>query len=214
MGKTQEAVSMLGDLLQISPTDAEAWAELADLNFSQNAYDQAIFCLEEVLLVMPNAWNIHARLAEVIYLSTIATSSEKPGELIRGIAEAMRRYCRSIELCNSYLRGFYGLKLVRNASQSPSVSAANIELTQTTKRLLELLPNAPKSEKTSSDSAYNDLSLPTIKSVERLHKLATSKLGEIIRRSASAEKGWDGYDAAEIVAARELLDRDSNAAPR
>lgn len=112
MGKIQEAVAMLNDLLQISPTDAEAWAELADLYFEQSLYDQAIFCLEEVLLVMPNAWNIHARLGEVIYLSTIASSSDKPGELLRGFAEAMRRYCRSIELCNSYLRGYYGLKLV------------------------------------------------------------------------------------------------------
>ena len=58
MGKIQEAISLLGDLLQISPTDAEAWAELSDLYFAQHAYDQAIFCLEEVLLVMPNAWNV------------------------------------------------------------------------------------------------------------------------------------------------------------
>lgn len=25
----------------------------------------------------------------------------------------MRRFCRSIELCDDYLRGYYGLKLVR-----------------------------------------------------------------------------------------------------
>jgi tetratricopeptide (TPR) repeat protein len=58
MNKIQEAISMLGDLLVISPTDAEAWAELSDLYFGQNMYEQAIFCLEEVLLVMPNAWNV------------------------------------------------------------------------------------------------------------------------------------------------------------
>jgi tetratricopeptide (TPR) repeat protein len=128
MNKIQEAISMLGDLLVISPTDAEAWAELSDLYFEQNLYDQAIFCLEEVLLVMPNAWNVsrsslsvpqmlskpqmHARLAEVIYLSTIAMASDKPGDVLRGLAESMRRYCRSVELCNDYLRGYYGLKLV------------------------------------------------------------------------------------------------------
>jgi tetratricopeptide (TPR) repeat protein len=58
MGKIQLAIGVLVDLLQISPTDAEAWAELSDLYLSQNSYDQAIFCLEEVLLVMPNAWNV------------------------------------------------------------------------------------------------------------------------------------------------------------
>lgn len=44
--------------------------------------------------------------------------------------------------------------------------------------------------------------------------MATSKLGEIVRRSASGEKGWDGYDAAEIIAARELLDRDAQSVAR
>jgi tetratricopeptide (TPR) repeat protein len=58
MGKIQLAIGVLVDLLQVSPVDAEAWAELSDLYLSQNSYDQAIFCLEEVLLVMPNAWNV------------------------------------------------------------------------------------------------------------------------------------------------------------
>lgn len=28
------------------------------------------------------------------------------------LLDAVRRYCRSIELCKGYLRGFYGLKVV------------------------------------------------------------------------------------------------------
>ena len=28
------------------------------------------------------------------------------------LAESIRRFCRSIELCDGYLRGYYGLKLV------------------------------------------------------------------------------------------------------
>ena len=32
------------------------------------------------------------------------------------LAESMRRFCRSIELCDDYLRGYYGLKLVREDS--------------------------------------------------------------------------------------------------
>lgn len=28
------------------------------------------------------------------------------------LAESLKRFCRSIELCDSYLRGFYGLKIV------------------------------------------------------------------------------------------------------
>lgn len=28
------------------------------------------------------------------------------------LAESLKRFCRSVELCDDYLRGFYGLKVV------------------------------------------------------------------------------------------------------
>jgi ER membrane protein complex subunit 2 len=57
-----------------------------------------------------NVTKIHARLAEIIYTSSESISNV--GELARVLAESMRRYLRSIELCENYLRGYYGLKLV------------------------------------------------------------------------------------------------------
>ena len=45
------------ELLEASPTDIEAWTELSDLCLSKDLYSQAEFCLDEVLLVAPNAWN-------------------------------------------------------------------------------------------------------------------------------------------------------------
>lgn len=110
-GKINDAIAALVSLLDTSPTDAEAWAELADLYLTQGAYEQAIYSLEEVLLVMPNAWNMHAKLGEVLYLS--ATKADTGSDQSRVLAESMRRFCRSIELCDDYLRGYYGLKLVR-----------------------------------------------------------------------------------------------------
>ena len=53
-----EAITALNKFLDASPTDAEAWAELADLYLSQGMYQQGIFALEEVLLVTPYAWNV------------------------------------------------------------------------------------------------------------------------------------------------------------
>lgn len=53
-----EAISALVELLESSPTDAEAWAELSSLYLSQGLHSQACFCLEEVLLTCPNAWNV------------------------------------------------------------------------------------------------------------------------------------------------------------
>ena len=113
-GKNGDAIVALTNLLDSSPTDAEAWAELGDLYSSQGAYDQAVYCLEEVLLVTPNAWNMHARLGEALYLS--AGKIEGGGDQLKALSESMRRFCRSIELCDDYLRGYYGLKLVCNTS--------------------------------------------------------------------------------------------------
>jgi ER membrane protein complex subunit 2 len=58
MGRTSDAVNALNSLLDMSPTDAEAWAELADLYLAQGLYSQAIFAQEEVLILQPNAWNV------------------------------------------------------------------------------------------------------------------------------------------------------------
>jgi hypothetical protein len=132
--------------------------------------------------------------------------------MLRGLSEAMRRYCRSIELCNNFLRGYYGLKLVTLDCATSSITTNKF---QTTKKLLEVLPNASKSAlNTTSDSSYSDLPLPSVKSVEKLNEVATLKLAEIIRRNAAKERGWDGYDEAEIIAARALLDKDSQKVER
>jgi len=178
---TTEAITALIQFLDAYPTDAEAWAELADMYVSQGMYQQGIFALEEVLLVTPNAWNIHARLGEVLYMAAIANDSNPD----KYLAESLRRFCRSIELCDDYLRGYYGLKL-------------------TTDRLLKSLPQASRQSK--SDTG---LPLPDIKTVERLNETATSKLSEIVRKFVANESGYQGYDSAEIIAAKELLNRET-----
>ncbi|KAI9046552.1 hypothetical protein LZ554_009297 [Drepanopeziza brunnea f. sp. 'monogermtubi'] len=180
--KIPEAITALNQFLDSSPTDAEAWAELADLYVAQGLYQQAIFALEEVLLVTPYAWNIHARLGEIQYMAAVAgeTGSDKY------LAEAFRRFCRSIELCDDYLRGYYGLKM-------------------TTTRLL-----ANQSQQLSRQAkADSGLPPPDLKTVERLSEIATAKLSEIVRRSVAGEAGWGGFDEAELIAAKALLDSET-----
>jgi hypothetical protein len=75
---------------------------------------------------------------------------------------------------------------------------------QTSGRLLSSLRQSSRQSK--SDDG---LPLPDIKTVELLNQKATEKLAEIVRRSTSGEAGWEGYDTAELIAARELLDRDA-----
>ena len=58
LSRISDAVDALVELLDASPTDIEAWAELGELYLSQGHFSQAKFCLEEILLVAPNAWNV------------------------------------------------------------------------------------------------------------------------------------------------------------
>jgi ER membrane protein complex subunit 2 len=76
---------------------------------------------------------------------------------------------------------------------------------QTSGKLLSLLPQILRQSR-----SEEELSLPDVKTVQLLNQTATAKLSEIVRRSVAGEKGWQGYDSAELIAARELLDRDAS----
>lgn len=62
-------------------------------------------------MILPNAYNIFARIGEVTYISASAgagTSGNPSGSL----EEAVKYFARSVELSEWYLRGWYGLKFV------------------------------------------------------------------------------------------------------
>lgn len=58
MSRVSDAISALVEFVEAFPTDAEAWCELADLYQNQGMSSQAIFCVEEALLIAPNSWNV------------------------------------------------------------------------------------------------------------------------------------------------------------
>lgn len=205
------------ELLEASPTDIEAWTELSDLYLSKGLYSQAEFCLEEVLLVAPNAWNvcslfrllltlanylfqIHARLGEILYISTTSSNDVSIGKIL---AESVRRFCRSIELCDGYLRGYYGLKTVSSPKLAAFDTVVLTPIFQASDRLLALLSKTPSF---SSDSITNtdnrDLMIPSVQTLNRLNEKATSRLAEIIRGS-----NRNGYQESEIIAVKNLLDK-------
>lgn len=80
----------------------------------------------------------------------------------------------------------------------------SINIFQTTSRLIETMPQSSRPSK-----GETGLPPPDMETVKRLNEVATSKLSEIVRRSAGGEAGWQGYDEAEVIAAKELLNRDS-----
>ncbi|KAJ4546056.1 Inositol phosphatase SIW14 [Exophiala dermatitidis] len=161
LGRIQDAINHMVQFVDSFPTDIEAWCELSDLYESQGCIQQAIFSLEEAIIITPNAWNLHARLA---------TSTTDNGEVQKRLTQAIRRFSRSIELCDDYLRGFYGLKLA-------------------TERLLE----ASSSAKANAEVAI------TPEKLQKLSRLATSRL-EAIVNDRSTRRPLGGTDAEVIAA--------------
>jgi tetratricopeptide (TPR) repeat protein len=147
LGRPDEAIAALTKLLQHSPTDAEAWSHLATLYRAQGLYAQSTFCLEEVLLIHPNAYNIHARLGETAYIGA--------GNDEEALTEAVRYFCRSVELCEWYVRGWYGLRLVTDKILSTATNGKGSMDRKTveglnakaTGRLAEILRRASSGEK-------------------------------------------------------------------
>lgn len=145
IGREEEAIMSLVAFLESFPTDTEAWCELSDLYHSQGLLAQAIFCLEEALLTVSNAWNLHARLGELNFMASQAGSDSSEAGT-RYLVDAIHRFSRSIELCDNYLRGYYGLKLSTDSALKsgkklePSISQEQIrKLNELATRKLKMI---------------------------------------------------------------------------
>lgn len=138
LGRPVDAIDCLVHFLNSFPADTESWCELSDLYLEQNLHSQAIFCLEEAILMQPNAWNLHARLGELNYVASQA-SQEPTTASQKYLTAAVRRFARSVELCQDYLRGYYGLQLTTNQLLHMDEGKDVPELTRTVvKRLNEM----------------------------------------------------------------------------
>lgn len=77
------------------------------------------------------------------------------------------------------------------------------------KLISALSESSTATNKRSSQQDDDDVPLPQVSTIMKLEEIATSKLAEIVRQFGGKKKGWSGYDEAEVIAARELLDRDA-----
>ena len=152
----------------------------------------------EVVKLINDIEQIHARLGEILYISTTCSNENADSKTL---AEAMRRFCRSVELCDDYLRGYYGLKLVLS-SLLPHVKDKTKDVTQTTDRLLSAFPNDSTSTEQMVSTDNGELPMPSTTIVRKLNERATSKLAEITRDTTGK-----GPNHAEVVAAKALLDK-------
>ncbi len=121
----------------------------------------------------------------------------------------MRRFCRSIELCDDYLRGYYGLKLVSETCHATSRELTKL-YTQTTDRLLNLLSKSAIGASSVMTTTHEDeLPVPSEQTLNQLDEKATSRLSQIARLSNTGQ-----YNQAEITAVKELLKKSTQAVTR
>ena len=116
----------------------------------------------------------------------MAANETSDGSSQKYLANSVKRFCRSIELCEDYLRGYYGLKKVTD----------------------KVLAEAAKSKKQHTEDG--EFAIPDQETLKKLNQAATQKLAEIVRRYGAQEPLWQGYNADEIAAARELLNESSS----
>lgn len=67
-------------------------------------------------------------MGELLYLSALSGSTELTEATLM---DAMRRFCRSIELCDGYLRGYYGLKIVSRPASAVMAMVAMMNVLTT-----------------------------------------------------------------------------------
>jgi len=61
-----KAITSLNKYLGVYQNDKDAWIFLKNLHLRQMNYEQAKFCLEELLLIIPNDYLLHLQYAEVL----------------------------------------------------------------------------------------------------------------------------------------------------
>ncbi|ORY87581.1 hypothetical protein BCR37DRAFT_375443 [Protomyces lactucae-debilis] len=135
-GKVGDAIQALCTYVDVFYTDADAWAELAELYASVNAHERANFCYGEAVLLAPHESMTHLLYADSFYTLAI----QHPGS--NHMEHALREYLRAIELRDNSLRAFCGVKVCCSALMGDLKETTAVELKKldllATKQLAQL----------------------------------------------------------------------------
>jgi len=130
-------------------------------------------------------------LAEVYFMSSFLPGDANETSIERSLTEAIRRHCRSIELCNGYLRGYYGLKI-------------------STDRFLETCHQDNKTNGRAMKDSGSATRL-ALDRVKELNRKATEGLKKIVDHKIVGNNKYSDYGESEIISAKALLDQSSQA---
>ncbi|XP_050305553.1 ER membrane protein complex subunit 2-A-like [Anthonomus grandis grandis] len=113
-GRTSDAVKELTEYLKIFMADFEAWQELSELYISEQDYNKAAFCVEELILHNPHNHLLHQRYADIKYTQGGIENWES----------AKAYYSQALKINPKNMRALYGLYLTSSALSSSSKCSA------------------------------------------------------------------------------------------
>ncbi|SMN20850.1 similar to Saccharomyces cerevisiae YJR088C EMC2 Member of a transmembrane complex required for efficient folding of proteins in the ER [Maudiozyma saulgeensis] len=101
LNKENDILKELIDLVEKLPLDPELWWYLGETYFKDGQLDEAKYCFEEVVLIMPFNYVGFAKVAEVTYYKAL---QNKNNEVL--LDESLKNALRSVELSGLYLKGW------------------------------------------------------------------------------------------------------------
>ncbi|WFD21547.1 TPR-like protein [Malassezia equina] len=154
------ATEGLAELVDIFPTDQESWLELASLYLQQNKYAQAVFALEELVLLAPQNSFYLLKYAETLYTAGDMVHAYKIYLRILELGEGNLDPCTGHKMDSvkgPWVRTLWGLKMDSGVTSVERVDAL------VTKLLLESVyaPNATPSTPSSCRAAVRAVLTPS-----------------------------------------------------
>ncbi|CUM67961.1 uncharacterized protein PRCAT00005674001 [Priceomyces carsonii] len=113
----EEYINNLNYYLSVQPLDLVTWAELADEYQKLGHYDEAVFCLKEILLNEPFAYPIFYKVGLNYYYQFLQSenkidSRDQYIEAVSILTSARDNFLRCIEICDVYTKAWVGLYLI------------------------------------------------------------------------------------------------------
>lgn len=125
----EDYIASLNYYLDLQPSDAITWAELANEYKKIGHYEKAIHCLQEILLQEPSAYNVFYKVGLFYYYKFLQEFSNKTLDKKDRQLEAMsilnnakNNFLRSIEICDSYSSSWLGIYLIAKSDFNQTLS--------------------------------------------------------------------------------------------
>lgn len=128
-------IQEINGLLERCPLDPELWWFLAQLYSDNKQYEYAIHCLQEVLLIMPFNYVAFAKLSEV-YMYQSSLTGKNHSEKLQFLKLALDNALRSVELSETFLKGWTLVKLISEKLKTDHSKTRIIQLAD--KKLKEI----------------------------------------------------------------------------